>query len=36
MNELLEKLASIQAIVDTFNPYQIESEPQNVAHSYEL
>lgn len=36
MNKLLEQLESIQAIVDTINPSQIESELESVARNYEL
>lgn len=36
MNKLLEQLESIQAIVDTVSPSQIESELESVAHDYEL
>ncbi len=36
MDKILEQLESIQAIVDTVNPSQIESEPEKVAHYYEV
>jgi len=36
MKRLLEQLNSIQAIVDTVNPSQIENEPQEVARVYNL
>ena len=36
MKKLLEQLESIQAIVDTVSPFQIESELESVAHDYEL
>jgi len=36
MKELLEQLKSIQAIVDTVNPSQIESELESVARNYGL
>ncbi|MCC5637618.1 hypothetical protein LC593_17585 [Nostoc sp. CHAB 5844] len=36
MKRLLEQLDSIQAIVDTVSPSQIESEPKSVARDYEL
>jgi hypothetical protein len=36
MKRLLEQLDSIQAIVDTVNPSQIENEPQEVARVYNL
>ncbi|MBD2413807.1 hypothetical protein FACHB389_19880 [Nostoc calcicola FACHB-389] len=36
MKKLLEQLESIQAIVDTVSPSQIENEPESVARDYEL
>ena len=36
MKRLLEQLDSIQAIVDTVNPSDIENNPQAVARDYEL
>ncbi|MEG4985774.1 hypothetical protein QUB08_08395 [Microcoleus sp. BR0-C5] len=36
MKRLLEQLDSIQAIVDTVNPFQIENDPQEVARIYDL
>lgn len=36
MKKLLEQLESIQAIVDTVSPFQIESELESVAYDYEL
>ncbi|MEH1768407.1 hypothetical protein [Nostoc sp.] len=36
MKKLLEQLESIQAIVDTVSPSQIESELESIAHNYEL
>lgn len=36
MEKLLEQIESIQAIVDTVSPSQIESELESVAHNYEL